>query len=51
MTDEVVQSILSTPEAIKEAMRAYEGIGADELVLLPTVADLDQIDRLADVVA
>jgi alkanesulfonate monooxygenase SsuD/methylene tetrahydromethanopterin reductase-like flavin-dependent oxidoreductase (luciferase family) len=48
--EQVVQSILSTPEAIKEAMQAYEGIGADELILWPTVANLDQIDRLADVV-
>jgi hypothetical protein len=50
MADQVAQSILSTPEEIKEAMRAYEGIGADELVLWPTVSDLDQIDRLADAV-
>ena len=45
-----IQSLLSTPEAIKEAMRGYEDIGADELVLWPTVADLDQIDRLADAI-
>ena len=44
---QLVQSILSTPEAIKEAMRAYDGIGADEFILWPTVADFDQIDRLA----
>jgi alkanesulfonate monooxygenase SsuD/methylene tetrahydromethanopterin reductase-like flavin-dependent oxidoreductase (luciferase family) len=49
--EQVVQSMLSTPEAIKEAIQAYEGIGADELVLWPTVAALDQIDRLAEVVS
>ena len=48
--EQLVQSILSTPEAIKEAMQAYEGIGADEFILWPTVADFDQIDRLADVI-
>jgi hypothetical protein len=51
MAEQVVQSILSTPEAIKEAMQAYEGVGADELLLWPTVAELDQIDRLAEVVS
>jgi alkanesulfonate monooxygenase SsuD/methylene tetrahydromethanopterin reductase-like flavin-dependent oxidoreductase (luciferase family) len=51
MAEQIVQSILSTPEAIKEAMQAYEGVGADELLLWPTVAELDQIDRLAEVVS
>ncbi len=31
-------------------MQSYEGIGADELILWPTVAELDQIDRLADAI-
>ena len=48
--EQIVQSILSTPDAIKEAMQAYEGIGADELILWPTVSDLDQVDRLAEIV-
>lgn len=51
MAEQFVQSVLSTPEAIKEAMQSYEGIGADELVLVPTVAELDQIDRLTEVVS
>ena len=50
LAEQTVQSILSTPEAIKEAMQAYEDIGADEFILWPTVADLDQIDRLAEVI-
>ncbi len=48
--EQLVQSILSTPQAIKEAMQAYEGIGADEVILWPTVAELDQVHRLADAV-
>jgi alkanesulfonate monooxygenase SsuD/methylene tetrahydromethanopterin reductase-like flavin-dependent oxidoreductase (luciferase family) len=48
--EQVVQSLLTTPESIKEAMQSYEGIGADELILWPTVADPEQIDRLADAV-
>ena len=50
MVEQVVQSTLSTPDAIKEAIQAYESVGADELILWPAVAELDQIDRLADVV-
>jgi hypothetical protein len=31
-------------------VKAFEQLGADELVLSPTVRGLDQVDRLADVV-
>ena len=50
MVEQVVQSTLSTPDAIKETIQAYESVGADELILWPAVAELDQIDRLADAV-
>ena len=40
---------LTTPSAVKDFLRAYEEEGCDELVLLPTVSRLDQLDRLADV--
>jgi alkanesulfonate monooxygenase SsuD/methylene tetrahydromethanopterin reductase-like flavin-dependent oxidoreductase (luciferase family) len=39
-----------TPEAVAERAAAFEELGVDELVFDPTVADLDQVDRLADVV-
>lgn len=39
-----------TPEAVREAARRFEDAGVDELILDPTVADLDQVDRLADAV-
>lgn len=41
----------STPQALRDALRAYEEIGCDELILEPGLADLDQIDRLSDFVA
>jgi hypothetical protein len=41
---------LTSPEAVKAAIRAYADVGADELVLRPCVAELDQVDRLADVI-
>jgi hypothetical protein len=31
-------------------MRAYEDAGIDELLFDPTVAHIDQVDRLADIV-
>ncbi|MBA3552941.1 MAG: hypothetical protein H0W27_08750, partial [Actinobacteria bacterium] len=40
-----------TPEAIREAVRKFEDIGADELVFDPTVAELTQVDRLAEAVS
>ncbi|MGH8927139.1 MAG: LLM class flavin-dependent oxidoreductase [Acidimicrobiia bacterium] len=48
--DKIAAANLTTPAAIAEYLRGYEEAGCDELVLLPTVADLDQVDRLAEVV-
>ena len=42
---------LTSPRAIRDFVRAYEEAGCDELVLLPTVADLGQLERLAEVLA
>ena len=38
-----------TPEAIRHTATAFEELGVDELIFDPTVPDLDQIDRLAEV--
>jgi alkanesulfonate monooxygenase SsuD/methylene tetrahydromethanopterin reductase-like flavin-dependent oxidoreductase (luciferase family) len=47
----VAAANLTTPRAIKDFVRGYAAEGCDELILLPTVADLDQVDRLAEVLA
>ncbi len=39
-----------TPEAIREVVGKFEDIGVDELVFDPTVAELTQVDRLAEAV-
>jgi alkanesulfonate monooxygenase SsuD/methylene tetrahydromethanopterin reductase-like flavin-dependent oxidoreductase (luciferase family) len=39
-----------TPAAVRERAAAFEELGVDELVFDPTVANLDQVDRLADAV-
>ena len=40
---------LTSPRAIRDFVRAYEEAGCDELVLLPTVSDIGQLERLAEV--
>jgi alkanesulfonate monooxygenase SsuD/methylene tetrahydromethanopterin reductase-like flavin-dependent oxidoreductase (luciferase family) len=40
-----------TPAAVQAAAAAFEKLGVDELIFDPTVADLDQVDRLAEAVA
>lgn len=42
--------VLDTPERIKQVIAGYEAIGLDELLFLPSIYDLDQVDRLAEVV-
>jgi alkanesulfonate monooxygenase SsuD/methylene tetrahydromethanopterin reductase-like flavin-dependent oxidoreductase (luciferase family) len=46
----VAEGTPRTPQAVREAVRRFEEAGVDELMFDPTVADLGQVDRLADVV-
>jgi hypothetical protein len=46
----MVQRMLAFPEAIRRRVQEFADIGVDELVLWPTVADLEQLDRLAEAV-
>ena len=39
-----------TPTAVQDTATAFEKLGVDELIFDPTVATLDQVDRLADAV-
>jgi alkanesulfonate monooxygenase SsuD/methylene tetrahydromethanopterin reductase-like flavin-dependent oxidoreductase (luciferase family) len=48
MGETIAKAVLSTPEAVKDAIQAFASIGADELILWPTIADQDQVDRLAE---
>ncbi len=49
--ERIAEGMLATPQAVAQFVRAYAEAGCDELVLLPAVADLAQIDRLAAVLA
>jgi alkanesulfonate monooxygenase SsuD/methylene tetrahydromethanopterin reductase-like flavin-dependent oxidoreductase (luciferase family) len=48
--DAVVDSTLRTPQSLRDAVEAHAEAGVDELIFDPTVADLDEVDRLADAV-
>jgi len=42
---------LTSARAIRDLIRGYRAEGCDELVLLPTVSDPAEVERLAEVVA
>ena len=46
----IASTALRSEQAIKSAVRAFADAGIDELILDPTVADIGQVDRLADIV-
>ena len=48
--DDMARSIPSSPEAVEELIRAFGEVGADEVVCWPTVAELDQVNHLAELV-
>jgi alkanesulfonate monooxygenase SsuD/methylene tetrahydromethanopterin reductase-like flavin-dependent oxidoreductase (luciferase family) len=49
--DRIAAGLLTSGRAIKDFVRGYAEAGCDELVLLPAVPEIGQIDRLAEVVA
>jgi alkanesulfonate monooxygenase SsuD/methylene tetrahydromethanopterin reductase-like flavin-dependent oxidoreductase (luciferase family) len=48
--DAIVESAIRTPEAAKDIARAFVDVGVTELVFDPTIASIDEVDRLADAV-
>ncbi|WP_030436830.1 LLM class flavin-dependent oxidoreductase [Actinoplanes subtropicus] len=48
--DVIANGALRSPQALQEAIKAFEEAGLDELILDPTVPDLAEVDRLADAV-
>ena len=40
-----------SPAALRDALRMCEDLGADEVLLVPTTSDPDEIDRAANVIA
>lgn len=49
--ERVAAENLTSARALKDFVRGYEEAGCDELVLFPTVADLDELERLTEAIA
>jgi alkanesulfonate monooxygenase SsuD/methylene tetrahydromethanopterin reductase-like flavin-dependent oxidoreductase (luciferase family) len=49
--ERIAEGMLGTPQAIAQFVRGYREAGCEELVLLPAVAEREQLDRLEDVLA
>ncbi|HET8642624.1 MAG TPA: LLM class flavin-dependent oxidoreductase [Pseudonocardiaceae bacterium] len=49
--EKIAAGNLTSARAVKDFVRGYAAEGCDELVLLPTVSDLAELDRLAEVLA
>jgi len=48
--EQVAQAILDTPEQISGAIQMFRDLGIDELILFPGLPDLEQFDRIVDIV-
>jgi len=48
--DTIAESAVRSPQEAKEIVRAFADVGVTEVVFDPTVASIDEVDRLADAV-
>jgi alkanesulfonate monooxygenase SsuD/methylene tetrahydromethanopterin reductase-like flavin-dependent oxidoreductase (luciferase family) len=48
--DAIVEGAIRSPAAAKQTAQAFSEVGVTELVFFPTVASVDEVDRLADAV-
>ena len=50
MAESAARGDLKSPEQVRNVIQAISGVGADEMLFLPQVHDIEQVDRLADIV-
>ena len=50
MAQQMAKTVPASPEAIKGAIQGFANIGADEVILWPCIPNLEQVDRLAELV-
>jgi alkanesulfonate monooxygenase SsuD/methylene tetrahydromethanopterin reductase-like flavin-dependent oxidoreductase (luciferase family) len=50
LAERIAKSCPTTPDEIQGVIARFRDVGVDELVMDPTISDLDQIDRLAEAV-
>jgi anion-transporting ArsA/GET3 family ATPase len=48
LAEDMANHLLSKPDDVKAAMAAFSSIGADELLMWPCVAEISQLDLLAE---
>lgn len=48
--ERIADGLLTTPQEVIQFIRGYEDEGCEELILFPTVADIEQYERLAEIV-
>ena len=48
--DQAAQRVLTSSEDIRRVIQEFDQVGLDEMVFLPQVTDLDQVDKLAEIV-
>lgn len=48
--EDMIKNLPVTAEAIENLMKGFTDIGMDELILWPCIAELEQVDRLAELV-
>ena len=49
--EKIAEGMLATPQAVAQFVRGYAEAGCEELVLLPALSDIHQLDRLEEVLA
>jgi hypothetical protein len=47
----ISESVISSPQELKADIQAFADIGLDELLIFPCVSEMEQFDRLVDVIA
>lgn len=47
--ERIAEGMLATPQAVAQFVRGYSEAGCDELVLLPALGELEQLERLQEV--
>ncbi|HET8844247.1 MAG TPA: hypothetical protein VFN35_22460, partial [Ktedonobacteraceae bacterium] len=45
----IARALASSPEKLRSLIQAFVDVGTDELILWPTIPELDQIARLREV--
>ncbi len=51
MAERISQGLLTTPQALTDVIHGFAAIGADELIIWPTIPDLVQLKRISEVVS